>query len=113
MDLQAQDRVHRIGQTRPVNVYRFVSEGTIEEAILERAEKKLRLDAMVIQQGRLAPQQQKLTKEDMVQVRALCVCVWHVVYARSFIDVIWGSTVRSPSFRRFCFYEIFYEGVLS
>lgn len=115
MDLQAQDRVHRIGQTRPVNVYRFVSEGTIEEAILERAEKKLRLDAMVIQQGRLAPQQQKLTKEDMVQVRALCacVCVWHVVYARSFIDVIWGSTVRSPSFRRFCFYQIFYEGVLS
>ncbi|CAM3714905.1 DEAD/DEAH box helicase [Corallococcus sp. ZKHCc1 1396] len=31
---QASDRAHRIGQTRPVTVSRFVSEGTIEEAIL-------------------------------------------------------------------------------
>ena len=36
-DLQAQDRAHRIGQTRPVNVYRFVMEGTIEQKIVERA----------------------------------------------------------------------------
>ncbi len=53
VDLQAQDRAHRIGQTKPVTVFRFVTDGTIEQKIIERAEAKLHLDAMVIQQGRL------------------------------------------------------------
>ena len=57
VDLQAQDRAHRIGQTRPVNVYRFVTEGSVEMKIVQRAEKKLQLDALVIQQGRLTDQQ--------------------------------------------------------
>lgn len=30
-DLQAQDRAYRIGQTKDVKVYRFISQGTIEE----------------------------------------------------------------------------------
>lgn len=38
-----------------VFVYRLITENTIEEKIIERAEIKLRLDAMVIQQGRGAP----------------------------------------------------------
>ncbi len=32
---QATDRAHRIGQTRPVTVYRMVTKGSIEEAILD------------------------------------------------------------------------------
>ena len=51
-DLQAMDRAHRIGQTKQVKVFRFVTENTVEEKILERAAQKLRLDQLVIQQGR-------------------------------------------------------------
>lgn len=32
---QASDRAHRMGQTRPVTIYRFVTKGTIEEQIVD------------------------------------------------------------------------------
>jgi len=51
-DLQAMDRAHRIGQTKQVFVFRFITEGSVEERMLERAAQKLRLDQLVIQQGR-------------------------------------------------------------
>lgn len=51
-DLQAMDRAHRIGQKKQVVVFRFVTEHAIEEKVLERAAQKLRLDQLVIQQGR-------------------------------------------------------------
>lgn len=51
-DLQAMDRAHRIGQTKQVMVFRFVTENAIEEKVIERAAQKLRLDQLVIQQGR-------------------------------------------------------------
>ena len=37
---QATDRAHRIGQDRPVTVYRLIAEGTVEERILELHERK-------------------------------------------------------------------------
>jgi ATP-dependent DNA helicase len=51
-DLQAQDRAHRIGQTRPVVVYRFATKGTVETMLLEKAESKRRLEKLVIQKGK-------------------------------------------------------------
>ncbi|KQK08524.1 protein PHOTOPERIOD-INDEPENDENT EARLY FLOWERING 1 isoform X1 [Brachypodium distachyon] len=51
MDQQAQDRCHRIGQTREVNIYRLISESTIEENILKKANQKRALDDLVIQRG--------------------------------------------------------------
>lgn len=51
MDQQAQDRCHRIGQTREVNIYRLISESTIEENILKKANQKRALDDLVIQGG--------------------------------------------------------------
>lgn len=47
-DLQAQDRAHRIGQTRPVIVYRLATKGTIEQTLLEKADGKRRLEKLVI-----------------------------------------------------------------
>ncbi|KAJ3380231.1 hypothetical protein HDU84_006066 [Entophlyctis sp. JEL0112] len=48
MDLQAQDRVHRIGQTKPVIIYRLVTMGTVEKKILDRAANKRKLEKLVI-----------------------------------------------------------------
>lgn len=40
VDQQAQDRAHRLGQTKQVTVYRLICKGTIEERILQRAREK-------------------------------------------------------------------------
>ena len=49
--MQAQDRCHRIGQTREVHIYRLVSESTIEENILHKSDQKRQLDHLAIQLG--------------------------------------------------------------
>jgi len=68
MDLQAQDRAHRIGQKKEVTVFRFITEGTVEEKIVERAEKKLYLDAVVVQQGRLQESNKNLDKTELMSM---------------------------------------------
>lgn len=51
VDLQAMDRCHRIGQTKPVVIYRFAVSNTVEELLLARADSKRRLEKLVIQMG--------------------------------------------------------------
>ena len=51
-DLQAMDRAHRIGQTRPVIVYRLATRGTVEETLLLKADGKRKLEKLVIQKGK-------------------------------------------------------------
>ena len=63
-DLQAMDRAHRIGQTKQVVVFRFVTEKAVEEKVLERAAQKLRLDKLVIQQGRAQQQAKQAASKD-------------------------------------------------
>lgn len=48
-DLQAMARAHRIGQKKPVSIYRLVSKGTVEEEVLTRARNKLVLEYVTIQ----------------------------------------------------------------
>jgi hypothetical protein len=51
MDRQAQDRCHRIGQTREVHIYRLVSEATVEENILKKANQKRHLEDLALKDG--------------------------------------------------------------
>ncbi|GAB6019372.1 hypothetical protein CHUAL_000960 [Chamberlinius hualienensis] len=47
-DLQAMDRCHRIGQTKPVVIYRLVVANTIDEHMVKRAAAKRKLEKMII-----------------------------------------------------------------
>ncbi|XP_017298080.1 chromatin-remodeling complex ATPase chain Iswi-like [Diaphorina citri] len=68
MDLQAMDRAHRIGQKKQVRVFRLITEHTVEEKIVEKAEVKLHLDKLVIQQGRLVDSKNALGKDEMLNI---------------------------------------------
>jgi superfamily II DNA or RNA helicase len=48
---QATDRAHRIGQTNPVQVFKMIAQGTVEERILQLQEKKAALAEAVIREG--------------------------------------------------------------
>lgn len=49
-----------------MKVFRLITQNTIEEKILDRALKKLHLDALVIQQGRLAEKEKAMGKDEMM-----------------------------------------------
>ena len=77
-DLQAMDRAHRIGQTKPVIVYRLATRGTVEETLLLRADGKRKLEKLVIQKGKFKSlfdgvdeKKGMLKKEDMAEVRGV------------------------------------------
>ncbi|KAI1361774.1 SNF2 family N-terminal domain-containing protein [Xylaria arbuscula] len=70
-DLQAQDRCHRIGQTRPVIIYRFATKGTVEEELLLSADAKRRLEKLVIKKGGFKNMSQKLDNSEDIDKETL------------------------------------------
>ena len=50
--LQAEARAHRIGQTQPVTIYKLCTQGTVEEQMIGRIQKKLYLSAKVTESMR-------------------------------------------------------------
>ncbi|KAF8321161.1 hypothetical protein DL93DRAFT_2051820, partial [Clavulina sp. PMI_390] len=65
MDLQAQDRAHRIGQTRPVLIFRLVTNYSVETKIMARSGEKRKLEALVIAKGKFkVPHGKAALKQD-------------------------------------------------
>ncbi|KAL1642624.1 hypothetical protein SLS58_005395 [Diplodia intermedia] len=50
--LQAEARAHRIGQTKPVTIYKLCTQGTVEEQMMGRIRKKLYLSAKITESMR-------------------------------------------------------------
>ncbi|HLS93260.1 MAG TPA: DEAD/DEAH box helicase [Microbacterium sp.] len=65
-EAQAIDRTHRIGQTRPVMIYRLISAGTIEQKVLDLQDRKRRLFDDVLEGSGAAP----LTADDFRELLA-------------------------------------------
>ncbi|KAF5669409.1 SNF2-like proliferation-associated protein [Fusarium heterosporum] len=70
-DLQAQDRCHRIGQTRPVVVFRLATKDTVEEALLNSADAKRRLEKLVIKKGNFKSIGQKMDPNEELDQESL------------------------------------------
>ncbi len=66
---QATDRAHRIGQTRPVQVHRMITEGTVEEKVAELLRRKRSLADSVLAQGETALTE--LSNEELLDLVSL------------------------------------------
>jgi SNF2 family DNA or RNA helicase len=67
---QASDRAHRIGQQRPVTIYRLVTQGTIEEKIVAMHHQKRDLADQLLEgtgaSGRLSAEEMlRLLQEEI------------------------------------------------
>ncbi|XP_057975247.1 ATP-dependent DNA helicase DDM1 [Malania oleifera] len=71
MDLQAMDRCHRIGQTKPVHVYRLATAQSVECRILKRAFSKLKLEHVVIGKGQFKQERMKSSAVDDMEEEEL------------------------------------------
>lgn len=54
-DIQAQARCHRIGQDKPVKVYRLITSRTYEQEMLNRAGKKLGTSTAMLKRSEVSP----------------------------------------------------------
>jgi SWI/SNF-related matrix-associated actin-dependent regulator of chromatin subfamily A member 5 len=69
VDIQAQARCHRIGQTKPVSVYRLITKDSVEERILSRTLKKLYLSARVTEEtDDVSESDPRFSRNDLVRL---------------------------------------------
>lgn len=67
LEAQACDRIYRVGQTKPVNVYKFICNNTIENSIQKLQSKKIEL-ANNLFDGCKNIEGSKITLDDLKQI---------------------------------------------
>ena len=70
VDKQAQERVHRLGQTKPVEVFRLSSEGTIEDLMLARSIKKMQLATTVMEEKQAEVGEKNVELQTLIKASA-------------------------------------------
>lgn len=66
-DIQAEDRVHRIGQQRPVTIIKMVTENTVDADIYEMQQRKAEMNAAILE----TKSNSKKVKEDTDEMNAI------------------------------------------
>ncbi|KAM0274282.1 hypothetical protein ACHAQH_007989 [Verticillium albo-atrum] len=96
-DLQAQDRVHRLGQTKPVVIFRFATKGTVEDTLLMSVEAKRRLEKLVIKGGQFRTMGQKMNKDeelDEEKLKELLLKDGHVYEQSSSAEILSDKDIK-------------------
>jgi len=64
-DIQAEDRVHRIGQHKPVTVIKMVTENTVDADIYKMQERKAEMNAAILETKTSGAKQKKEETKEM------------------------------------------------
>ncbi|KAL0278526.1 UNVERIFIED_CONTAM: hypothetical protein PYX00_000331 [Menopon gallinae] len=91
INLQSQHRCHRIGQTRPVVIYKLCVRNTIDERIVEKGNAKRKLEKMIIQKGKFTKGMQgsdnRLSITDLQELKKLMLSTDYdsVIHSNGFV----------------------------
>jgi SWI/SNF-related matrix-associated actin-dependent regulator 1 of chromatin subfamily A len=66
-DLQAEDRCHRIGQEKPVTVYKLVSRDTVDQYIYQMQERKAKMSAAIMESAATEDFDEKKERQAVIQ----------------------------------------------
>jgi SWI/SNF-related matrix-associated actin-dependent regulator 1 of chromatin subfamily A len=72
-DIQAEDRVHRIGQKKPVTVIKMVTENTVDSDIYKMQERKAEMNAAILERKESTSETKGREKKEMNMIFEMAV----------------------------------------